>query len=135
MNQDYIVFAEKIKEVGDKIYEISKNLKTIDTTAKISDEEIRGVHLGLLAAIDDYKKCKVDLLKLSHPKRVYQEYAELCNAVQMFIDGTELMTKGIDISTSSINEVMIIKGRVLQKLGEKQTIISADKIVEKLIKN
>jgi hypothetical protein len=135
MNQDYIIYAEKIKDVGDKLCEISDNLKPIDTNAKISDEELRGTYFDLLGAIDKYRKCKSDLLKISQPNiRAFDEYAELSNAIQMFIDGTELVTKGIDISTSSINEMMILRGMILQKLGKKQTLISVDKIVSKFIK-
>lgn len=136
MNQDYMLFAEKIKDVGEKLNEISNNLKFMDTRAKMSVEEIREIYLGSLDAIDNYNKCKSDLLKMNmnQPKKVDKEFTELCHYTQMLIDGTELMTEGIDINTAVINQMMIIRGAVLQKVGAKETNIAVDKIVDKLIK-
>jgi len=99
----------------------------------MSIEELRKSHLELLNLINNYKKCKLDLLAVNPPNKVQHEHTELTNATQMFITGAELMYKGIDLSKFSVDEIMIIEGAVLEKQAEILTVNSVDSIVDKLI--
>ena len=132
MNQEYL---QKIQNIGDKIFEISESIKSIDTKVKISDQELKGHYQVFLEAITNYQKCKVDLLDINPPDKVQQEHTELANATQLFIDGAELIAKGIDLNTLSVNEEIILKGKDLQKQGEDQTVKLANEIVRNFVKD
>lgn len=132
MKRDYILYAQKIKDIGERICEISNN-RTPISTERMSIEELRNSHLELQNLINSYKKCKLDLLEINPPNMMQQEHEGLTNAIQMFITGAESMYKGIDLGTFSVDEIMIIEGTVIEKQAEILTVNSVDSIVDKLI--
>ena len=67
MNQEDILYAQKIIEVTQRLCEISKDVESIDNNQEMSPERIRKNNLGYLMAVNNYKKCRSGLSKYNPP--------------------------------------------------------------------
>jgi len=132
MNQDDITYAQKINEVMQRLCETSKDVESIDNSQEMSPERIRKNNLGYMMAVNNYKKCRSELLRVNPPGIVQQEHADFMKAVQMFIEGTELMYRGVCLCSFTVNEELIKEGSSLEQQGKIHAVWLADMIAEKL---
>lgn len=130
INQSYLIYAKKISDVGDEII-LTSNKLTNEVKFK-NVEELKKDMASFNEAINEYKKHKIDSSNIIPPEIVKAEHNELINSLQKFIDGTELISKSIDIEGLRANEPMIKHGMDLQKQAEQETAVIIQQIINKL---
>ena len=132
MNQDDITYAQKIIEVTQRLCETSNDVESITNSKEMSIEKLRKNNLGYMMAVNSYKKCRSELSKFNPPGIVQQEHADFMKAVQMFIEGTELMYRGVCLCSFTVNEELINEGFSLEQQGKIHAVWLADTIAKKL---
>ncbi len=132
MNQEELLYAQKICEVEQRLCEISKDVESIDNSMPMSPEKIRKNNLGYMIAVNNYKKCRSELAKIIPPGIVQQEHTDLIETIQMYIAGTELMYKGVCLCSFTINEALIKEGALFEEQGKLHSAWLAEAIANKL---
>ena len=132
MNQDDITYAQKINEVMQRLCETSKDVESIDNSQEMSPERIRKNNLGYMMAVNNYKRCRSELSKFNPPGIVQQEHADFMKAIQMSIEGTELMYRGVCLCSFTVNKELIKEGSSLEQQGKIHAVWLADTIAGKL---
>ena len=132
MNQDDILYAQKISDVTQRLCETSKEVESITNSQEMSLEQLRKNNLGYMMAVNSYKKCRLELSKINPPAIVLQEHAHYMEAVHMSIAGTELMYRGVCLCSFTVNEKLIKEGAILEQQGKIHALLLADTIAEQL---
>ena len=133
MNQDDIFYAQKIKEIEQRLCEISKDVESIDNSKEMTPERIRRNNLGYMMAVNNYKKCRSELSKLTPSDIVRQEHDDFRQAIQMSISGTELMYRGVCLCSFTIKEDQLKEGALLEQQGKLHSAWLAESIANKLV--
>lgn len=132
MIQEDTLYAQKINEVEQRLSETSKDIESIDNSKEMSPERIRKNNLGYMMAVNNFKKCRSELSKITPPGIVQQEHDDFLTAIQMSIAGTELMYKGVCLCSFTINEGLIKEGAILEEQGKIHAVWLAETIANKL---
>ena len=130
MNSIVIEYAEKLGDLGERIINISKKFNDMEKLN--TPEQIKEKYEISLDAIKGYKDCKLALMLIVVPNQVQKEHKEIVEAIQMFIDGTEMMFSALDIERYSVDMDNIKQGLIMQEQGKERVVKLANQIAIKL---
>ncbi|MGH4125502.1 MAG: hypothetical protein ACREV6_21525 [Clostridium sp.] len=110
-------YAEKMSVLGDKLINITKQFPSTEKGDTV--EEIKIKYNKYLKTVNDFKDYKLtfelNIYQDSYPAKIKNEHEELVEQIQKFIDGTDSMSKSLDISNSFLDKDNLVKGVIFDK--------------------
>lgn len=120
--------------IGDRISKVSEGLCSVKLVEPCENVETVKNNLDTyLSALDECRECRSALEDVTPPDCVKNEHLELLEAVQMFIDGTDLVCKAVDLNEKSLDKSQAIDGLILQNKGKTMVNRVSSKISVKLV--
>jgi len=128
-----LIYAKKLRELGDKIIKIS-NKFAVENLEEKNIEKLKTRYDNCVKAINEYKECKTSFSNIVPPIKVKIEHEKMVDAIQLFIEGTGAMFNSINIDNCSVDKEIMNKGISIQHLGEETVVKLSDEIATKLIR-
>lgn len=110
-------YAKKMSILGDKIINITKQFPSIEKSDTV--EKIKIKYNKHLKNVNDFKYFKLtfelNIYQGSYPAFIKNEHEELIKQLQMFIYGTDSMSKSLDITNIFLDKDNLVKGVIFDK--------------------
>ncbi len=143
INPEHEKYAEKMVKIGDIIIDITSQFPKMEGCTTV--EEVKIKYDTYLKKTSEFKETKLTLMLNLYPNAcpviIRKEHNEFVEELQKFIDGTDSMSKALDISncfldTDNLIKGIIFDGDMLEKGAEVQQKASETivKLMEKICK-
>lgn len=133
MKADYKSYALEFGAIGEKISQISAQIRVINSLSATTFETLKHKKDSFSNTLQAFKECKDKMLKMQVPDVVSVEHNDFVKAFDSFIDGTGKTIDAIDLDTLTINDTLMNEGFEEQKKGSNLAGPITDRIVAKLL--